>query len=54
MKKFTGYQKGVLNNVVTYKCWFVVVDSKGFTSKKAEYLSEEEFKTLPKVGKEIA
>lgn len=52
MKKFTGYQKGVMEGKVTYECWFVVVKNNGFTTKKVEYLSEEDFKKLPKVGAE--
>lgn len=51
--KFTGYAKGELNGVLTFKCWFVSVDKKGFTSTKVKYLSEEEFKALPKVGEEV-
>ena len=53
MKKFTGYQKGNLNNEITYKCWFVITDANGFTAKEVKYLSVEEFKSLPKVGKEV-
>jgi hypothetical protein len=53
MKKFTGFTKGELNGVITYKCWFVTTDSKGFTSKEVHYLSVEDFKKLPKVGMEV-
>ena len=53
MVKFTGFQKGTLEDKVTYKCWFVSTDTKGFTSTKVKYLSEEEFKKLPRVGEEI-
>ena len=53
MKKFTGYHKGNLNNEITYKCWFVITDANGFTAKEVKYLSVEEFKSLPKVGKEV-
>ena len=53
MKKFTGYQKGNLNDEITYKCWFVITDANGFTAKEVKYLSVEEFKSLPKVGKEV-
>ena len=51
--KFTGYAKGELNGVLTYKCWFVIVDKNGFTSTRVKYLNEEDFKKLPKVGEEL-
>lgn len=54
MKKFTGFVKGDLNGVTTYKCWFVTIDSKGFTAKEVKYLSVEDFKKLPKVGMEVS
>ena len=52
-KKFTGYARGYLNEQVTYKCWFVITDKNGFTTKEVKYFNEEDFKKLPKVGKEI-
>ena len=53
MVKFTGYQKGELEGKPTFKCWFTVIDLKGFTTTRVKYLNEEDFKKLPKVGEEI-
>ncbi len=53
MEKFTGYQKGELEGKPTFKCWFTVIDLKGFTTTRVKYLNEEDFKKLPKVGEEI-
>lgn len=58
-KIFKSYDKGILNNVVTYKCWFIIpgkTDKQGFkTNDKwvVEYLNEEEFNKLPRLKKEV-
>ena len=52
---FTGFQKGLnKEGVTTYKCFFKTTDKFGFTTTVVKYLSEEEFKKLPKVKAEVA
>lgn len=51
MEKFTGYQKGMKDGVVTYKCFFKVEDSHGFTTTVVKYLGKAEFDKLPQLKK---